>query len=279
MTENLFELRGIINKKAGNMLMISGAGLLLSLWLCISFFGWINKSLLPSPVQILQAIPDMYYQDDLIKNILYSVRLNLLGYLEAIVISIPIGYIMGLFPLFREMFLKILNAFRFLPITAVTCLFIVWFGIYDNVKIQFLAFGIIVYLIPTVTQRVFDQEQVHVDTAKTLGATNWQIIKYVFFPGVLSKLFDDIRVLVAISWTYIIVAEMLNKTGGVGSMISMADRQSRPDKTFAILFIIIMIGILQDYLFKLADRLVFPHKYDKIKRSRWYILLPFLNKE
>src|SRR5690606_13422094 len=123
--------------------------------------------------------------------------------IEAVLICIPIGFTIGLFPIFRGMFSKQVNAIRFVPLTAVTGLFIAWFGIENNMKIQFLAFGIIVYLLPVVVQRVYDVEEVYQQTAFTLGASKWQTIKSVFVPSVFSKLFDDIRVLVAISWTYI----------------------------------------------------------------------------
>jgi NitT/TauT family transport system permease protein len=68
-------------------------------------------------------------------------------------------------------------------------------------------------------------------------------------------------VLTAISWTYIIVAELVNKTGGVGALIFTAARQSRLDKVFAVLFVIIIIGILQDKLFQWLDKKLFPFKH------------------
>jgi NitT/TauT family transport system permease protein len=79
---------------------------------------------------------------------------------------------------------------------------------------------------------------------------------------VFSRLIDDIRVLTAISWTYITIAEMLNsKDGGIGALIWMAKRQSRIDKAFSILLIIVLIGLLQDKLFQMLDKALFPHKY------------------
>jgi NitT/TauT family transport system permease protein len=159
------------------------------------------------------------------------------------------------------MFKKVLDALRFIPLTAVTGLFIVWFGIETNMKIQFLAFGIMVYLIPTVVQRIGETQEVFVQTAFTLGANKWQIIKHVFIPDVLSKISDDARILTAISWTYIIVAELVNKTDGIGSLAFTAARQSRIDKVFAILVVIALIGFIQDKLFVLLDKQIFPFKH------------------
>jgi NitT/TauT family transport system permease protein len=221
----------------------------------------VPSKILPSPIDVITSIKELHFNDELVRNCGYSLKLNLLGYLEAIAISLPIGFAIGLFPICREMFRKYLDAIRFIPLTAVTGIFIAWYGIYDNMKIQFLSFGIIVYLLPVVVQRVMEVDDVYVQTVKTLSNRKRQIIKSVFIPAVTSKVFDDIRVLVAISWTYIIVAELINKTGGIGSMIYLAERQGRVDKVFALLLIIILIGFIQDKLFVWLDKTIFPFKY------------------
>jgi NitT/TauT family transport system permease protein len=128
-------------------------------------------------------------------------------------------------------------------------------------KVQFLAVGIIVYLVPVVIQRVEEVEEVYEQTAITLGASIWQRIIYVFIPSVMSKIMVDIKVLVAISWTYIIYAEMVNATAGVGKLAYLAQRQSRYDKMYAIMLIIIAVGFLQDKLFEFLDKKLFPYKY------------------
>ncbi|WP_299434319.1 ABC transporter permease subunit [uncultured Aquimarina sp.] len=217
--------------------------------------------LLPSPIKVIKAFPDLNKNDDVIGNTFYSIKLNFLGYLVAILISIPIGFLLGLIPLFRGLFSQIINSYRFIPLTAVTGIFIMWLGLGSDMKVSFLAFGIIVYLIPVVIQRIDEVQNVYLNTVFTLGATSWQTIKTVYMPYVFSKIIDDIRVLTAISWTYITIVEMLNKGGGIGELIWTAKRQSRIDKAFAILIIIVVIGILQDRLFVMIDRILFPYKH------------------
>jgi NitT/TauT family transport system permease protein len=224
--------------------------------------NWISNSLLPSPVEVVTSLGELYTQNNLLSNLLYSLYLNLAGYLLAVLIAIPIGFLIGLFPLFKALFSRNVDALRFVPLTAVTGLFIAWFGLGSSMKVAFLAFGIIVYLLPVVVQRVLEVEDVYVQTAYTLGATKWQRIKSVFIPAVLSRVSDDIRVLVAISWTYIIVTEVVNaNSGGIGALAFKMARQSQIDKVFAILLVIIIVGFLQDLLFKLIDRLLFDFKY------------------
>jgi len=217
--------------------------------------------LLPSPIKVIKAFPDLNTHDDVIGNTFYSIKLNFLGYVLAILVSIPIGFLLGLVPLFRGLFSQIINSYRFIPLTAVTGIFIMWLGLGSNMKVAFLAFGIIVYLIPVVIQRIDEVQSVYLNTVFTLGATSWQTIRTVYIPYVFSKIIDDIRVLTAISWTYITIVEMLNKGGGIGELIWTAKRQSRIDKAFAILIIIVVIGILQDRLFVMIDRILFPFKH------------------
>lgn len=228
----------------------------------------ITVSNLPSPVVVLKSIPEMFRNDGLITNIFISIKLNVFGYIIAIIISLVSGFILGLIPLFRSLFSRIIDSGRFIPLTAVTGIFILWLGIGNEMKVAFLSFGILVYLIPVVVQRIDEVQQVYLHTVYTLGATSWQTVKTVYIPYVMSKLIDDIRVLTAISWTYITIAEMLNKSGGIGQLIWEAKRQSSIDKAFGILLIIITIGILQDRLFVIMNQIFFPHKQTESKKSK-----------
>jgi ABC-type nitrate/sulfonate/bicarbonate transport system permease component len=220
----------------------------------------VSSGTIPYPPKILRAFVELFKEDKLISNSAYSLYINILGYVTAIVLSIIFGYLIGLVPFFNALLSRWVNAIRFVPLNAVTGLFIVWFGMKTNMKIQFLAFGIIVYLLPVVVQRIKEVEKIYLQTAFTLGASKWQQIRYVYWPHVASRLIDDVRVLTAISWTYIIIAELLNRTAGIGSLLFEAQRFSRIDKLFALLLLIIIIGIVQDFIFVMLDKFLFPFK-------------------
>jgi NitT/TauT family transport system permease protein len=254
------ELRESLPKRTRLLYEIGGIVLVLIVWQLVAMR--INSiAIFPSPLQVLSSFPELHFQDLIVMNTLYSIKINLLGYLWAVTLALPLGFALGLFSPLGAVFNRFLDAIRYIPLTAVTGLFIAWFGIYMNMKVQFLAFGIFVYLLPVVVQRVKELDDVYVQTAQTLGASKWQIITRVFIPGVLSKVSDDIRVLTAISWTYIIVAELVNNEGGIGALMFRASRQSRLDKVFAGLFVIILIGFIQDKIFIWLDRQLFKHKY------------------
>lgn len=238
-----------------------GLLIIIGVWQLICMSNLISPLLFPPPLKVLTAFKDLWTSDYVLFASLYSIKLNAISYLIAIIISLPLGFILGLFPIVRQIFSKYIDAIRYIPLTAATGIFIAWFGIEDVMKTQFLAFGIFVFLLPTVVQRVDEVEKTYTDMAFTLGATKWQTVWTIYIPSVISRVSDDIRVLVAISWTYLIVAELVNKTDGLGALSFTAARQSRIDKVFAILIIIVIIGLIQDWLFKKLDKVVFPFKY------------------
>lgn len=279
---NLFQLHGQLTARQNLLLGIIGLFLLIGIWWGLSELLSEQKPIisetdtsvveryekvypiLPRPDKVLTAYGSLIERDNLWGNALRSIWLNLKGYFWAVLIAIPIGFLTSLIPLVRGLFSRQVDALRYLPLTALTGLFIIWFGIEDQMKIAFLAFGILVYLLPVVIQRIDETEDVYLKTASTLGASAWQKITSVYLPAVFSKLIDDIRVLTAISWTYIIIAELLNREGGIGALIYVKARQGQIDKVFAVLIVIIMIGFLQDRVFAYIDKRLFPHKYYSI---------------
>jgi ABC-type nitrate/sulfonate/bicarbonate transport system permease component len=225
----------------------------------------VNKAVLPSPYSVLASFKELHFQNFIVKRSLISIKLNVLGYIEAVILSLLIGFIIGLVPFFKSLWSRYIDAIRFVPLAAVTGIFIGWFGLGMDSQIQFLAFGIFVFLLPIVVQRISEVDQIYIQTSYTLGASSWQTIRKVYWPHVTSRIIDDIRVLTAISWTYIVVAEGFDSVdkGGLGALAKSVERMSRLDKVFAILLLIIAIGLLQDFIFSWLDKKLFPFKYLK----------------
>ena len=244
-----------------SLLQISGWLILFAIWWLVTNFGVINNHVMPTPQKTWHALVEMKTDDDLVKNILFSLRINVIGYLKCIAAALVVGFAIGLSPRVRKMFSQQVNALRFVPITALMGIFIAISGLTIVTKINFLAFGIWVYLVPVVVQRIDEVDTVHLQMMKTLGASFWQTVRFVTWRSVIARLSDDIRILVGISWTYIIVAELAGIQGGLGSLIFLGERQSNVGKVYAVIFIIVAIGIIQDALFKLIDRFLFKFKY------------------
>lgn len=271
--KQLFKLGEAPTRIQSIFLSIIGFIFIVGLWEWIVRIGGISNTIFPSPSKVVASMYELLINYNLLENTWYSIKLNFLGYFEAIAISIPLGFLIGLFPLLNGMFSRWVDSVRFIPLTAVTGIFIGIFGLALDMKVHFLSFGIIIYLLPIFVTRVSETEMVHRQTMWTLGASKWETFRYLYFPSVMSKIFSDIRVIVAISWTYIIVAELIAKDLGVGALIATSAKQSRTDMVFAVLIVIIIVGYLSDLGFKMLDKFLFPYRYEDSQ-----IKQPFLSK-
>jgi NitT/TauT family transport system permease protein len=271
MKNNIFKFDGQVDSKTMIILKVLGVVGFLLTWEIVSLFS--VPQILPSPYRVLLALKELLTDGGTYTDIGFSIKLNLMGYVYAILITIPFGFLIALYPGFRGLFNANINATRYLPLTAVTGLFIAWFGLEFSMKSYFMGFSILIYLLPAMIQRVDEVEKIHKQIIHTLGATTWQKFRHVFFPSTMPKFWKDVRLLTAISWTYIIVAELMNKTHGVGAMVFNAGKQSRADQIIAILIIIIIIGMLQDIVFIFSHKLMFPHDYN-IYRQKKIVLVP-----
>ncbi|MEM9528499.1 MAG: ABC transporter permease subunit [Bacteroidota bacterium] len=224
--------------------------------------------LLPPPQKVFAAIPALInppadsVNESLVRHAAISIWRNLQGYFWAVFFSLVIGIPIAISPIAKAMFSRQIDTLRYVPLTALTPIFLIIFRpeASEAMKVSFLAFGILVYLLPVVMQRLWETEDVYLKTAYTLGASDWQLVKSVYVPAVLSKLIDDIRVLTAISWTYIIIAEVYYRTDGLGSLSYILGRQGNVAGVFAVLITIVIIGYLQDQLFAYMNRRLFPHR-------------------
>lgn len=264
---NLFHIDGDVSKKTASLISLFGWFLFFFVWWLFPTMEWISKFILPSPIDVLKAFGVLITEKDLIYNMGYSITVNGMGYLQAIIIAIPLGFLVGLIPFFRHLISKQIEAIRFTPLPATTGIFMALFGIGLNVKAQFLGFGIFVYLLPAVVQRIDeiktdDHLKALYQTMQTLNANTWQMLRHFYLPSVLSRFFPDVINLVAVSWTYIVIVELVNAKGGLGYLIYLAtNRNSNVEQVYAVLILIILIGFVQDKLLKKMDKSLFKFKY------------------
>jgi len=259
---DLFAIRGEISRKTDVFIFLLGIVVMILIWQVLTSFGLVHPGILPPPGSVLTSFVKMHFEEALVRNAVYSIKLNVLGVLEASIMAIPLGMIIGMFSVARSFASRHMDAIRFLPMTALTGLFIGWFGIDDNMKIQFLAFAIFFYLLPMIVARVDEVNDIYLQTMHTLGATKWQTVRHVFIPYVLPLSIRDIRLTSAISWTYIVAAEMVNaSSGGIGAVAFMAGRVGKVANAFCAIFVIIFIGVASDWILTRLEKKVCKFKY------------------
>ncbi len=199
----------------------------------------------------------MAFDGSLSQNIAASVARVGVSFVAAAVVAVPLGVLMGAFEPLNRLFEPVMAPLRYLPISAFIPLLILWLGIYEQQKIAFLFLGVFVYLLPVVVNAVRAVPEELVQTALTLGASKTRAIMTVLVPAALPDIFDSFRVMNAISWTYVILAEIVNARSGLGYMIQLAGAHLHTDEIFAGILVIGLIVLATDALIRYVNGLLF----------------------
>jgi len=222
--------------------------------------GWrpiIPAMILPSPVAVLRALAYLHTDQALVRSAAYSFYRVTAGFLLAALVAIPLGIIMGAYTPIRAMVEPVSTPLRYLPISAVTGIFMLLFGIGDLMKIMFLFIGSVVYLLPIVVESVARVEQVYLDTAYTLGARPGQAVRRVLIPAAWPGIIEACRVIYGVGWTYVILAELVNAEYGLGHLITIAYKRAHIDWAYALVFVVLLLGIATNEAFRQAQRRLF----------------------
>jgi len=254
---NYFAIRSPLPKRAAFLLGFVAPIVVLGTWCILSYSGLVDPDFLPKPTEVIRGTLQLFLHYDLGTAILVSTRRIAIAFLLAAAIALPLGVLMGSFDPINRVFEPIMAPLRYMPISAFIPLLILWFGIYERQKIAFLFLGVFVYLLPVVVSSVRLVPEELVQTALTLGASKFQVIRTVLVPAALPEIFDSFRVMNAIAWTYVILAEAVNPEHGLGYMVELARTHQKASWSFAGLLVIGGIGLLTDFLIRLLSSLLF----------------------
>lgn len=217
----------------------------------------IRPEILPAPLAVLGAIGRLHAEEGLVRSALWSFWRITLSFAIAALVAIPLGILMGAYPPIQAAVEPFSGPLRYLPISAVTGLFILLFGIEERMKIAFLFTGTVVYLLPIVVECIQNVEDVYLETAYTLGAKPWQAIMKVLVPAAWPGVFEACRVIYGIGWTYVILAEIINAEYGLGHLIQIAYKRGHVDQAYALVLVILLLGVASNEAFRLAGRRLF----------------------
>jgi NitT/TauT family transport system permease protein len=254
---SLFAIRAPLPKRTAFLLGFVAPAVVLGAWCAVTYGGLVKPDFLPTPTEVVRGTLQLFFQYDLTTAILVSTRRIAFAFLLAALLALPLGVLMGTFDPIYRIFEPIMAPLRYMPISAFIPLLILWFGIYEQEKIAFLFLGVFVYLLPVVVSSIRLVPEELVQTALTLGASKFQVIRTVLLPAALPEIFDSFRVMNAIAWTYVILAEAVNPEHGLGYMVELARTHQKASWSFAGLIVIGGIGLLTDFLIRALSGLLF----------------------
>lgn len=230
----------------------------LGVWYLLTYLQLVKPYFLPSPLEVLVAAGELFTKYGLLADIAASFYRVSAGFLLAAVLAVPVGICMGTFKV-AEALIEPLNDFiRYMPVPAFIPLMILWVGIGDGSQIALIFIGTFFQLTIIVADIVSRVPREFLETAYILGYGRSGVIRHVIWPASLPEIFDALRVGVGWAWSYLILAEVVAASTGLGHMIMESQRYLRTANVIAGILVIGVIGLTIDYLFKRAHRVLFP---------------------
>ncbi len=224
----------------------------------------IGYNTLPSPTETFEEIKSLWFERALTRNAITTIKRVALGFGLACAIGIPLGVLAGCFSRVRAMLSPLIIFGRNIPIAALIPLTFFFFGIAESQKVMFIFLASVSFIIADSSQAIKDVGQRYVDTAKTLGASTWQIMMKVLVPLAMPSVFNSLRVLFGLAFGYIMLAEVVkfgDEEGGLGHLISVSQRQGPREHIYLIILIIPVVAFAIDRFLFWAQRELFPHRY------------------
>jgi ABC-type nitrate/sulfonate/bicarbonate transport system permease component len=225
----------------------------------------LGPTILPSPVEVVASLHDLVTTADPDNRTLYdhigiSLRRVGLGYALALAIVLPLGIFMGSLGSVRALFEPLMTASGYIPIATLVPLTMSWFGLDEIQKVVFLAMAFGIYLLPLVITAIDAVPDVYLRTAYTLGAGRWHVIMRVLVPVALPRIWHSMRLAFGIGWTYLVLAEVVVKAGGLGDLIDTARRRAMSGRVYLVIVIITLIAWVADLLWARIGNLLFPYE-------------------
>jgi len=231
-------------------LTVTSIALPLLLWWLVTTFANVDPKFLPSPSKVLEAFGRLWNTRELLKDTVASLWRVGVGFLFALVFSIPIGVLMGSFPSIRALLEPMFGLMRYMPAPAFIPLLILYLGIGEEPKIMLIFIGVFFFNSLMVMDTVKFVPKDLIEATYMLGGNRWEILTQVIFPHVLPGILDASRINLAAAWQLVIVSELIAATEGLGRRISVAGRFLRTDEIFVGLIVIGAIGLTFDLLFQ-----------------------------
>lgn len=215
-------------------------------WQWLATSGLANPKLMPQPGEVMAALARLFVEREFGADMAVSLRRILLSFAAAVVVALPLGLLMGAFALPEHFLNPLVSPFRYLPAPSFVPLLLMWLGTGEMQKLSLLFLGVIWFLITLFMDNTRAVPRDLVETAQTLGANRRRALFQVIFRSALPGYVDTIRQMLAVSWTYLVIAEIVAATDGIGAMMMRAKRLMRVDEIMAGILVIGFLGLCSD---------------------------------
>lgn len=232
-------------------------------WAAVTYGGIVPPLFLADPLKAAQAGVLLFTEYGFIGDVGVTVWRVVGGFVIAAVFAVPLGIMMGAFKSIEAFFEPFVSFARYLPASAFIPLLILWAGIGEAQKLSVIIIGSVFQIVLMVAVIVGGSRIDLVEASKTLGARRGGIVMRVLLPGAAPQIAETLRLVLGWAWTYVIVAELIGAQNGIGHMIMDSQRLLDTGQMIFGIFVIGMIGLVSDFLFKKANERLFPWYFIK----------------
>lgn len=226
-------------------------------WAFATLGGFVSKTFLADPVTMVRSGWVLLTQQGFATDIGYTVWRVLGGFVLAALIAVPLGVAMGAYKPVEAFFEPFVSFARYLPASAFIPLLILWAGIGEAQKLALIFIGSFFQLVLMIALQVGGIRRDLVEAAYTLGASDFGVVKRVLVPAAAPQIAETLRLVLGWAWTYVIVAELIGASNGIGHMITDSQALLATDQIIFGIITIGVIGLVSDVLFKRANRAMF----------------------
>nr|WP_225781968.1 ABC transporter permease [Xenophilus sp. Marseille-Q4582] len=226
-------------------------------WAFFTLGGYVSPTFLASPITMVQEAILLFTEYNFIHDIGMTVWRVFGGFLLAAVIAVPLGIAMGAYKPVEAFLEPFVSFCRYLPASAFIPLLILWAGIGETQKLLVIFIGSVFQIILMVAVTVGGARKDLVEAAYTLGANSQGIVRRVLIPGAAPGIAETLRLVLGWAWTYVIVAELIGSSSGIGHMITDSQALLNTGQIIFGIIVIGLIGLVSDFVFKAINRKLF----------------------
>jgi NitT/TauT family transport system permease protein len=143
------------------------------------------------------------------------------------------------------------------PLAILPVLFVV-FGLDELAKVVLIVFGVAPFVMRDLALRVGELPREQIIKAQTLGASTWQLVLRVVLPQMWPRLIDAVRLTLGSAWLFLIAAEAIAATEGLGYRIFLVRRYMAMDVILPYVVWITLLAFAMDYGLRVLSRKAFP---------------------
>lgn len=255
--DRLMKLLVPVSREKRTLLGVAFFVVFVALWGLVTWSGAVPKHFLASPWQTVQSAWDLFATQGFIHDVGVTIWRVVGGFVLAAVIAVPLGIAMGTYKPIEAFFEPFVSFARYLPASAFIPLLILWVGIGEAQKLTVIFIGCFFQLTLMITMIVSATRRDLIEAAYTLGCQDTAAIRRVVLPGAAPEIAEALRQVLGLGWTYIIVAELIGASSGIGHMITDSQALMATDNIIAGIVIIGLVGLISDLAFKKVNQRLF----------------------